>query len=206
MYSDTLNPHSLLFPGMQDCQPALRPERVIFPFSGLLSVVCVLGKLAAVPDGHSGVFVAAQGLLAWVVGEDDARGAQAADQVRSPRGSRHSCEAPSGTGPGRPGPVHEGWRWRPGAGGSDLHGRRCSSAGPARGGWRWCSRDGTGRRACHWTRLTPACARTLAGRCSGGWPGSPPPCAAAIARQSGAGCGVGRPPTGTGFRRRSGRG
>jgi hypothetical protein len=43
--------------------PGLRPQRVTFPF-GLLSAVCVLGKLAAVPDGHSDVFVAAQGLLA----------------------------------------------------------------------------------------------------------------------------------------------
>lgn len=38
-----------------------------------LSAVCVLGKLAAVPDGQSDVFVAAQGLLAWVVGEGDVR-------------------------------------------------------------------------------------------------------------------------------------
>ena len=65
--------------------PGLRPQRVTLPF-GLLSAVCVLGKLAAVPDGHSDVFVAAQGLPAWVVGEGDVRGAQAVDQVRGARG------------------------------------------------------------------------------------------------------------------------
>ena len=31
---------------------------------------------------------------------------------------------------------------------------------PVLRGWRWCGRGGTGRRACRWTRLIPACART----------------------------------------------
>jgi hypothetical protein len=43
------------------------------PSPGLLSAVRILGKLAAVPDGRGDAFGAAQGLLAWVVGERDAR-------------------------------------------------------------------------------------------------------------------------------------
>ena len=72
---------------MRDCHPGPASGRSgSRSLCGLLSAVCVLGKLAAVPDGHSDVFVAAQGLLAWVVGEGDVRGAQAVDQVRGPRG------------------------------------------------------------------------------------------------------------------------
>jgi hypothetical protein len=77
------------------------PSRLTFPF-GLLSAVCVLGKLAAVPDGHSDVFVAAQGLLAWIVGEGDVRSAQAVDQARGPRGGRAPTTAWASRGPHPP--------------------------------------------------------------------------------------------------------
>ena len=53
-----------------------------------------------------------------------------------------------------------GWLGRPAGAGSGPPRRRCSSADQVPGGWRWCGRGGTGRRACRWTRPTPAAART----------------------------------------------
>jgi hypothetical protein len=61
-------------------------------------------------------------------------------------------------------------------------GRKCSWPGRGLEWWRWSGRGGTGRRACRWTRLIPACARSArmpAARRAGtgvllGRPGPPP--------------------------------
>ena len=111
--SDTLNPHNFRFPGMADRHPRSASGRdgcFLFPL-GAGRVSFPLVSLSAVfPDGDGQRVVAAgaQGPVARVVGEDDARGAQAIDQVRGPRGGRYPCEARPGTGsvlPQGPGKV-----------------------------------------------------------------------------------------------------
>jgi ABC-type multidrug transport system fused ATPase/permease subunit len=110
--SDTANPHELPFPGMLDRHPGPASGRggcCVFRLGGpsFLRILVWRAKSAIVAGGDGDVVLAAESLLVRVVGEDDARGAQAVDQLRGMRRGAHLRNVLPAAGRWLAGPAQE---------------------------------------------------------------------------------------------------